>query len=458
MNTTHRAARRTRLALVAGAAVLASVTTPLATASAVTPAAKTSAQNPAPVTVVQEGSGGVVTGDVPASKLRFTATLPAGFTGDVRARLVMDYAPEEGTETAPWVAAGLKGSTCSLNGGPGAPCTFVSSGVSGPFVISLDLPTATAVPGTAGRTLTWEVQLNAATHLIGAAVGTIDLTDASGTALASAPMKITFLPGVASTRPTFFGRDAAGVLWQYESDGLEGSAAYKPRTRVGGGWNIYDAITRLGRTATGSDVKGVGDDLVARDAAGQLWLYQGTGKAEAPFKSRKLVGGGWGQYTSIVGMGDSRQRGVNDLVARDRDGVLWFYRGTGNPDRPFKARVKVAAGLNQYTQLAAFPTGQIPGGLLAKDAAGALWFYKPNQYGDGPDPLEPRERLGTGFGSFTALVFAGDKDRRGATELLARDRDGNLWMYPGAYRSGHVVLRGNRVLVGSGWNIYNALI
>ncbi|KAF2774605.1 hypothetical protein [Streptomyces sp. OM5714] len=40
-------------------------------------------------------------------------------------------------------------------------------------------------------------------------------------------------------------------------------------------------------------------DLVARDSAGVLWLYRGTGSASAPYAARTKIGGGWNTYNVL---------------------------------------------------------------------------------------------------------------------------------------------------------------
>lgn len=457
LNTTHHLTRRTRLAFVAGIAVLASVTAPLTTATAytaTTPVSKAGAENPAPVTVVQEGGPtDVATGDVPASKVRFTATLPAGFTGDVKAQLVFTRTPGAGWE--PRQVASALDATCSLNGGPYTSCRFdTGHDEYTEGIIYLSLPTATATTENAGTTLTWQLLVSTKAMLADGLGGTINLTDAAGTALAAAPAQINFVEGRATSRPTIYARDTAGTLWQYESDGKYGTTAYSRRTKVGGGWEIYNTITRLGKTAVGSASTGVGHDLVARDKAGRLWFYRGTGQPGTPFKPRTLVGSGWGQYTAIVGMGDSRTDRVNDLLARDRDGVLWFYRGTGDPARPFKTRVKVGGGWNKFTSLTSFPNG-----IVAKDAAGVLWLYEANPTGEVAAPLKAPQKFGVGFGTYRALAFGDDLGWGEGKELVARDASGNLWAYEGSYSyPGKRGLTGKRTQIGTGWNIYNTLI
>ncbi|MFD6986222.1 hypothetical protein ACFWAX_36915 [Streptomyces sp. NPDC059956] len=133
--------------------------------------------------------------------------------------------------------------------------------------------------------------------------------------------------------PDLLGRDSAGVLWRIDTaqypwtPTLYGNA----RAKLGGGWNTYDQITAVGNIAGGS-----AGDLVARDSAGVLWLYQGTGKGT--FGTRTRIGGGWNTYTQLIGLGDSNIDGKPDLLAIDQTGTPWRYRGTGNAQAPFATR------------------------------------------------------------------------------------------------------------------------
>lgn len=104
--------------------------------------------------------------------------------------------------------------------------------------------------------------------------------------------------------------------------------------------------------ASTGDLTGDGKpDLVARDSAGVLWLYKGTGSATAPYAARVKVGIGWGVYNNLLGPSDLNRDGRGDLIARDTSGVLWFYKGTGSATAPFAARVKVGSGWSIYNLL-----------------------------------------------------------------------------------------------------------
>ncbi|EME99105.1 VCBS repeat-containing protein [Streptomyces mobaraensis NBRC 13819 = DSM 40847] len=141
-------------------------------------------------------------------------------------------------------------------------------------------------------------------------------------------------------------RDKQGVLWVHQADGKLGRdyAKLAPRKRVGGGWGQFTAITGRG------DLTGDGrTDIVARDKSGTLWLYKGTGDINKPFASRTKVGGGWNQFTKLVATGDVNGDGHADLLAVDGKGALWLYKGTGKASSPYQSRVKIdGSGWNQY--------------------------------------------------------------------------------------------------------------
>ncbi|MCX4514963.1 VCBS repeat-containing protein [Streptomyces sp. NBC_01619] len=139
-------------------------------------------------------------------------------------------------------------------------------------------------------------------------------------------------------------RDASGVLWIYLG---YGNGTLTGRTKVGPGWNMYNQIAGQG------DLSGDGrPDIVARDGAGVLWLYRGTGNRTAPFAARTKIGSGWNLFNTLVSVGDIDIDGTTDLIARDAAGALWLYRGTGNAAAPYQARVKIGtSGWNTYRLL-----------------------------------------------------------------------------------------------------------
>ncbi|WP_282692887.1 VCBS repeat-containing protein [Streptomyces sp. CC208A] len=322
-----------------------------------------------------------------------------------------------------------------------------------------------------------------------------------------------------------------GTMTLFQDAEATGSYEY---SRVGTGWQIYNKVISPG------DVNGDGRaDVLARTHGGELYLYLGTGHMTGPLSTRKRIGGGWGVYDQVVGVGDSTGDGRADVYARDFSGRLWFYAGTGDLSRPFATRRYIGGGWGVYNQL--MPAGG--GTLAARDNAGTVYLYRPL----GGGVLSPRAKvsdtggwrgvaqfansgsvpytgkggviarshggtlywygnttrgflgarqqldepgdwdginlthisslnpdgvsdfavvhegglyttggfIGWGWGVYNSLVGPGDLSGDGKGDLLARDRDGVLWLYRG---NGYGTAFASRVKVGGGWGTYNKLL
>ncbi|MFC8894852.1 FG-GAP repeat domain-containing protein [Streptomyces cinereoruber] len=213
-----------------------------------------------------------------------------------------------------------------------------------------------------------------------------------------------------NTVPDILSRDAAGRLWR---DGirLTGTGSVSPgRYAIGVGWNAYNRLEAVGDVAGGK-----APDLVARDASGVLWLYQGDGNGN--FATRVKVGPGWNAYERITGGSDLDGDGRPDLLAADTAGVLWFYKATGSATAPFAGRVKVGSGWNAYNELTATGNigGAVAGDLVARDKDGILWLY----LGKGDGTFAQRIRIGGGWNAYGTTVGIGDVDLDGRADLMA---------------------------------------
>ncbi|MEU9703483.1 VCBS repeat-containing protein [Streptomyces sp. NPDC047981] len=219
-------------------------------------------------------------------------------------------------------------------------------------------------------------------------------------------------------------RDPSGRLWTSDTAYYKqwGQLTAQSRRLIGGGWNAYDRIEATGNLG-GSAV----GDLVARDKAGVLWLYQGNGRGG--FAPRVKVGAGWQTYDKIAAGSDLTGDGRPDLVATDKAGALWLYKGTGSATTPFSGRTKIGSGWGVYNDLVA--VGDIAGGaagdLLARDKTGVLWLYT----GRGDGTFTPRTKVGAGWNTYQQLVAIGDGDRDGRPDLVATSPTGGQYFYGG---------------------------
>ncbi|WHM36534.1 VCBS repeat-containing protein [Streptomyces sp. BPTC-684] len=295
-----------------------------------------------------------------------------------------------------------------------------------------------------------------------------------------------FVPGdvTGDNKNDLLARTPSGDLYLYTGTGNLASP-YASRGKVGPGWNMFDQLVGVG------DVNGDGrGDAVARMPSGDLYFYAGTGLAADPLKARVKIGSGWDGYNQLLAMDDST--GHVDLLARDVFGALWLY--------PFDAtgalgtRVRLGEGWEGATLA---NSGGNPffgkNELIGRDSAGQLNYYLPKGDGqlnarqpmDGDMSAVGLEKLssassldntsrwstltlvgpdghltvgfrdvGGGWNVMTAFAGIGDASGDGNGDLLARDSNGHLWLYPG---NGDSAFSG-RIDIGGGWNIYDKLV
>ncbi|MCX5407049.1 VCBS repeat-containing protein [Streptomyces sp. NBC_00335] len=264
---------------------------------------------------------------------------------------------------------------------------------------------------------------------------------------------------VASSTPVtqrfrLVGRDAEGGLWDYRGTG-KAAEPFTPVDPVGGSfdWSQYTALTRLEPVT----VQSTGRGAVGRDKAGVLWFHPTSGDGSI-YKDRIRVGGGWNIFNALVGVSDVTGDKKADLLARDAEGGLWLYPGTGLDAKPFGSRVKVGTSWNIYDQLVGGTdlTGDGKADVVARDKAGNLWFYQGT--GVAAKPLSARKQIGTGWQIYDSIVAPGDLTSDGKADMVARDKSGNLWLYQGTGVAAKPF--GSRVKVsvlGTGFGRYNLL-
>ncbi|AGL17236.1 VCBS repeat-containing protein [Actinoplanes sp. N902-109] len=136
-------------------------------------------------------------------------------------------------------------------------------------------------------------------------------------------------------------------------------------------------------------------DIIARDSTGLLWLYPGQSVRGYSSAARVQIGNGWGPFT-VAGVADWDRDGNQDIIARDSSGLLWLYPGQS---------------VRGYSSAA-------------------------------------RVQIGNGWGPFT-VAGAADWDRDGHQDIIARDGNGLLWLYPGQSVRGYS--SAYPVQIGNGW-------
>jgi FG-GAP-like repeat/FG-GAP repeat len=171
-------------------------------------------------------------------------------------------------------------------------------------------------------------------------------------------------------------------------------------------------------------------DLVARDSAGTLQLYPGNGGTGLGSPVQLGALNQFAGMTAIQGATDFTGSGHVGLLARDSAGVLWYYPGTGTgAGVGLGSPITVATGFGSMTAIVGVGdfTGDGHADILARDSSGALWDYP----GTGTGTLGARVSLSTGWGPYV-LASAGDLNGDGFQDMLAFDPStGTLRLYTG---------------------------
>jgi hypothetical protein len=200
-----------------------------------------------------------------------------------------------------------------------------------------------------------------------------------------------------------------------------GDGSFRPVVGLGRTWGPYDLLVGAG------DVNGDGrSDLLARDAAGALWLH--PGRSTGGFGARVQVPGSWRGYSAITGVGDFNRDGRSDLfvrASRSEDGYVLPANGNGTFGH-WLGPVTRVRGLGTLVG-AAQVVGDLTPDLVGRTGSSLVVIRNAGTFDTGR-PIA----TGADFSALDVLLNAGDWDRDGRGDVIGRSRaTGALYLYRG---------------------------
>lgn len=261
--------------------------------------------------------------------------------------------------------------------------------------------------------------------------------------------------------------ESTGLLWFYPGNGR---LQFGPRQRIGNGWGGILGVT------TGQDLTGDGHvDVVGIMGDGRVNLYPGNGRGS--FLTRRTIATGLTGVDSVILPGDMTYDGIADIVLRDgpsgrmvtlslnRSGGVkarsWWGNGWGEMYMVISGRgwssptssavlaigpngdlfnyaakntVTLApakvSNVNTAVATEVVVAGQVTGSdradVLTRDTAGRLFLHETSSTGG----IGAGRQIGNGWQIFDQIISLGDVDFDGGVDLLAKHRDGRLFVYP----------------------------
>lgn len=216
-------------------------------------------------------------------------------------------------------------------------------------------------------------------------------------------------------------RDIVGVtkdgrLRLYSGDGFGG---FRADSDLVTGFGSDGSLVSLG------DFTGDGRaDLGRVTASGTFEMYPGK---PGGFGAPTVLGTKWNGLDVIGGM-DFDGDGKVDVIARDSAGNLWLYRGNGTGGWLSTTGTLIGTG---WTFKSIFYAGDFNGSgggdVMAITQSGLLYLYPTN----GAGRWGGAQLIGSGWGGFVSVFSPGDFDGRTGTDVIARAADGSLYLYPG---------------------------
>ncbi|MCW3816221.1 trypsin-like serine protease [Micromonospora sp. DR5-3] len=245
-------------------------------------------------------------------------------------------------------------------------------------------------------------------------------------------------------------RDSAGKLRLFVGSGFgnDGYGGFWSNDRIlGTGWGSFKRVFRVYNW--NGDNK---PSIMVVNTANELWIYNTDGAgnfAGAP----KLIGTGWGSFTALMVTNNWLGNNRPSLMVRRDNGDLVRYtsNGAGGWDNP--KGTLIGTGYNSFN-LFLTPGAWKGDGLevlICRTTTGDLKLYQSDGQGGWTNPKGTV--IGTGWGGFKNILTPGDWNGDNMVDMLGVNSVDDMRMYTTDGYGNWIDARGKTIM--GGWGAYN---
>lgn len=255
--------------------------------------------------------------------------------------------------------------------------------------------------------------------------------------------------------------------------GSGSGGSYLYTTNGGGGWNGRQPaqLPLLAGAITGPDVTGTGySSIFVPESTRGIGVYTTSDGTSYEKTVTLTVAPGYSRLLALSGMTEANEHILDIIDLKGRVVAIPIrYTGASQPDAPaaplmpqpvpeiYWSHVSFAGSklagsgwpLHRTYSLGDFSgDGHMDAAIVRSN--GDLMLYP--SYNHGTSFHRP-QRIGTGWAAFLDLHTGVDFDGDTRPDIVARTRDGKLWLYPGNGTGGFM----SRRLIGTGWNMFESI-
>ncbi|MFF8809375.1 FG-GAP repeat domain-containing protein [Streptomyces omiyaensis] len=189
------------------------------------------------------------------------------------------------------------------------------------------------------------------------------------------------------------------------------------------------------------------EDLVFRAIDGEVYSTAGSEDPLALFRYADIA-------KDIIPIGNQSGEAEPEILVLSENGTLTMYRDVDPSGTPYET--VLGGGWQAYSKITSPGDVNNDGraDVIARTKDGALYLYLAT--GSTTKPLGTRISVGGGWNAYDQLIGVGDANGDGKADLYGRTPDGQLYFYTGTGSTTRPFA--TRKLIGGGWGKFNQIL